>query len=51
MRRNFFKLLKTDIEKMSIFCLSTILMKTSKLNRSFHDVDEKKGVIENGGDI
>ena len=37
-----FKLLKANVEKMSIFRLSTILMKTNELNRSLHDVDEKK---------
>ena len=35
------KLLKTNVEKMSIFRLSTMLMKTNELNISFHDVDEK----------
>ncbi len=28
---------------MLVFCLSTMLMKTRELNRSLHDVDEKKG--------
>jgi len=37
------KLLKTNIEKMSAFRLSTIFMKTNELNHSFQDVDEKKG--------
>ena len=37
----FSKLLKTHIEKMTVFGLSTMLMKTSKLNDSLHDVDEK----------
>jgi hypothetical protein len=36
------KPLKINDEKMSTFCLSTMLMKTSKLNAPFHDVDEKK---------
>ncbi len=40
---DFFKLLKTDIEKMSAFRLSTMLMKTNELNASFHDVDDNKG--------
>ena len=43
MRQNFLKLLKTHVEKMSIFRLSTILMKTNELGMSFHDVDENKG--------
>jgi hypothetical protein len=40
---NWIKLLKTNVEKMSVFRLSTILMKTNELNPSLHDVDEKKG--------
>ncbi|MGA3328948.1 MAG: hypothetical protein ABSF45_31240, partial [Terriglobia bacterium] len=36
-------LLKTYVEKMSLFRLSTIFMKTNELSQSFHDVDEKKG--------
>jgi hypothetical protein len=36
------KSLKTNVEKMSAFRLSTMLMKTKELNQSFHDVDEKK---------
>jgi hypothetical protein len=43
MRREFRKLLKTHIEKMPVFSLSTMLMKTHELNHSLHDVDEKKG--------
>jgi hypothetical protein len=39
----FGKLLKTNVEKMSVFRLSMMLMKTRELNRSLHDVDEKKG--------
>ena len=39
----FLKLLKTHIEKMSAFRLSMMFMKTNELNRSLHDVDEKKG--------
>jgi len=41
MRRKFAKLLKTYIEKMSAFRLSTIFMKTNELDHSLHDVDEK----------
>jgi hypothetical protein len=37
------KLLKTHGEKMSVFRLSTMLMKTSELKQSLHDVSEKKG--------
>jgi hypothetical protein len=37
------KLLKTDTEKMSAFCLSRMLMKTKELNKSFQDVEENKG--------
>ncbi len=40
----FSKLLKTHVEKMSDFSLSTMLMKKKELYPSFHDVDEKKGV-------
>ena len=36
------KLLKTNLEKMSEFPLSTMLMKTSQLYSSFHDLDDKK---------
>jgi hypothetical protein len=36
-------LLKTHVEKMSVLCLSTMLMKTHKLDVSLHDVHEKKG--------
>ncbi len=43
MRLTFSKLLKTNVEKMSVFRLSMMLMKTNELNRSLHDVDEKKG--------
>ena len=50
MGSNFFKSLKTHIENMSVFRLSTIFMKTNELNHSLHDVDEKKGVNENEGD-
>jgi hypothetical protein len=37
------KLLKTNVEKMSVFRLSTMLMKTNELNKPLHDVDENKG--------
>jgi len=37
------KLLKKHVEKMSIFSLSTILMKINELNHPLHDVDENKG--------
>jgi hypothetical protein len=40
---NFLKLLKTHVEKMSAFRLSTMLVKTNELSHSLHDVDEKKG--------
>jgi hypothetical protein len=43
MRLTFSKLLKTNVEKMSVFRLSMMLMKTRELNRSLHDVDENKG--------
>jgi hypothetical protein len=43
MRPNCTKLLKTHVEKMSIFRLSMIFMKTNKLSRSLQDVGEKKG--------
>ena len=36
--------MKTHIEKMSVFRLSMIFMKTNELNHSLHDVDEKKVV-------
>jgi hypothetical protein len=35
--------MKTNIEKMSVFRLSTMLMKKNELKRSLHDVDENKG--------
>jgi hypothetical protein len=44
--KNFFKLLKTHIEKMPVFGLSMIFMKTNELNHSFQDITEKKGVIK-----
>jgi hypothetical protein len=36
-------LLKTNVEKMSLFRLAIMLMKTNQLNHSLHYVDEKKG--------
>ena len=42
MNKNFIKLLKTNGEKMSVFRLSTMLMKTKELNYPLHDVDENK---------
>ena len=42
MRLTLSKLLKTHVVKMSAFRLSTMLMKTSMLSHSLHDVDEKK---------
>ena len=50
MRRKFSKLLKTNIEKMSAFRLSTMLMKTNELNPSLHDVDEKMELLKNSGE-
>jgi hypothetical protein len=43
MRQIFFKLLKTNIEKMSVYCSLAMLMKTSELLPLSGDVDEKKG--------
>jgi len=43
MEVSFVKLLKTNGEKMSVFCLSTMLMKTRELNHSLHDIIENKG--------
>jgi hypothetical protein len=42
MRLTFRKSLKTSVEKMSIFSLSIMLMKTQELNRYLHYVDENK---------
>jgi hypothetical protein len=50
MRLSFLNLLKTKGDKMSVFRLSTILMKRNELNLSLHDVDEKNGVIDNAGE-
>jgi hypothetical protein len=49
MRLIFLKLLKTNVEKMSIFRLSTIFMKTNELNHSCHHIDENKGVRKESG--
>jgi hypothetical protein len=49
MRPSLAKLLKTNIDRMPVFRLSTMLMKTNELNASLHDVDEKKGSLENEG--
>jgi len=46
MRKNFIKLLKTNVEKMSTFRLSMMLMKIKELCSPFHDVDENKGSYE-----
>jgi hypothetical protein len=43
------KLLKARIGKNSDFGLSTISMKANELNRPLHDVDEGKGLRQNGG--
>ena len=43
MKGSFVKLLKTNVEKMSVFSLSMMLMKQKELDRSLHDVDENKG--------
>jgi hypothetical protein len=40
---NFFKLLKTHVEKISIFRLSRMLMKPKKLKHPFQDVGERIG--------
>jgi len=43
MKVSYAMLLKTNVEKMSVFRLSTIFMKTNELNTPLHDVDENKG--------
>jgi len=48
MRRTFPKLLRTHIEKMPVFRLSMIFMKTNELEHSLHDIGEKKGVSAPG---
>ena len=50
MGQAFCKLLRTNIEKMSVFRRSTMLLKTNMLDTSLHDVDEIKGVVENEND-
>ena len=45
MAKIFIKLLKTNIEKMSTFGLSMMLMKTNELHASIQDVDENKGPL------
>ena len=49
MRLTFCKSLKIQVEKMSVFRLSIMLMKTNELNRYLHYVDEKKGERRNCG--
>jgi hypothetical protein len=44
MKLEFRELLKTHIEKMPVFRLSTIFVKTDQLEHSLHDIDEKKAV-------
>jgi len=46
MRRGDRMLLKTNIEKMSVSGLDTMLMKTNELLLFYHDLDEKKGNCE-----
>ena len=40
-------LLKIKGEEIVIFGLSTMLLKRKVLSAVFHDIDEKKGIIEN----
>jgi hypothetical protein len=42
LRLKFPKLMKTNVEKMSVFRLSMMLMKTNDLHHSLHYVDENK---------
>jgi hypothetical protein len=42
MRRGDRMLLKTNVEKMSVLWLDTMLMKRNELNLFYHDVDENK---------
>ncbi len=42
-RLKFPKLMKTNVEKMSVFWPSIMFMKTNDLCHSFHYVDENKG--------
>jgi len=51
MRPNFLKLLKTHVEKMSVFGLSMMLMKTHELHHSSQDVVDKNGLIEDEGEL
>jgi hypothetical protein len=43
MGHRFIKLLKTHVEKMSVFRLAIMLQKISRLQSSCHYIDEKKG--------
>jgi hypothetical protein len=43
MKVSFVKLLKTNVDKMSVLCLSKMLMKPKELDSSLQDVDENKG--------
>jgi hypothetical protein len=47
---SFVRLLKTNVEKMSAFRLSTMSLKNNELCLSLHDVDENKWVTENRND-
>jgi len=38
---SFCKLLKTNVEKMPVYRLSTMFMKLKELKHPFQDVDEK----------
>jgi len=42
MEVNCIKLLKTNVEKMSVLWLSTMLLKKNELYLPLHDVDENK---------
>jgi len=42
MRQNLCKLLKTHVDKISDFRLSTMIMKTNELRMFLHDVDENR---------
>jgi hypothetical protein len=43
MRNNLSKLLKTNVGKMSISSLSTMLMKTNEIDGSLHDIIDNTG--------
>ncbi len=43
LRLKFPKIMKTNVEKISVFRLSRMLMKTNGLRHSLHDVEENKG--------